>query len=55
MCFWGCFLYKKLGKNDAKGLAMDVSGGAFLACVLNFYIHIELSHPNFFPCEKWTM
>lgn len=28
MCFWGCFLYKKLGKNDAKGLAMDVSGGA---------------------------
>lgn len=28
MCFWGCFLYKKLGKNDVKGLAMDVSGGA---------------------------
>ncbi|KAL9247000.1 hypothetical protein vseg_020474 [Gypsophila vaccaria] len=28
MCFWGCFLYKKLGKNDSKGLAMDVSGGA---------------------------
>lgn len=28
MCFWGCFLYKKLGKNDGKGLAMDVSGGA---------------------------
>ncbi|KAH9607500.1 hypothetical protein KSS87_017432 [Heliosperma pusillum] len=28
MCFWGCFLYKKLGKDDAKGLAMDVSGGA---------------------------
>ncbi|XP_021855878.1 LRR receptor-like serine/threonine-protein kinase FEI 2 isoform X2 [Spinacia oleracea] len=28
MCFWGCFLYKKLGKNDAKGLAMDVCGGA---------------------------
>lgn len=27
MCFWGCFLYKKLGKNDAKGLAKDVSGG----------------------------
>jgi len=28
MCFWGCFLYKKLGKEDAKGLAVDVSGGA---------------------------
>ncbi|CAO2819760.1 unnamed protein product [Amaranthus hypochondriacus] len=28
MCFWGCFLYKKLGRNDGKGLAMDVSGGA---------------------------
>ncbi|KAL9990353.1 putative protein kinase RLK-Pelle-LRR-XIIIa family [Helianthus debilis subsp. tardiflorus] len=28
MCFWGCFLYKKLGKNDVKGLAKDVIGGA---------------------------
>ncbi|KAL8201263.1 hypothetical protein R6Q57_012602 [Mikania cordata] len=28
MCFWGCFLYKKLGKNDVKGLAKDVCGGA---------------------------
>ncbi|KAL4570281.1 hypothetical protein LXL04_025933 [Taraxacum kok-saghyz] len=28
MCFWGCFLYKKLGKNDVKGIAKDVSGGA---------------------------
>lgn len=28
MCFWGCFLYKKFGKNDSKGLAIDVSGGA---------------------------
>ncbi|XP_058103785.1 LRR receptor-like serine/threonine-protein kinase FEI 1 isoform X2 [Magnolia sinica] len=28
MCFWGCFLYKKFGKSDSKGLAMDVSGGA---------------------------
>ncbi|XP_042506102.1 LRR receptor-like serine/threonine-protein kinase FEI 1 isoform X2 [Macadamia integrifolia] len=28
MCFWGCFLYKKFGKNDSSGLAMDVSGGA---------------------------
>ncbi|KAL6544207.1 LRR receptor-like serine/threonine-protein kinase FEI 1 [Orobanche gracilis] len=28
MCFWGCFLYKRLGKNDGNGLAMDVSGGA---------------------------
>ncbi|KAM7490764.1 hypothetical protein LguiA_033685 [Lonicera macranthoides] len=28
MCFWGCFLYKKLGRNDGTGLAMDVSGGA---------------------------
>ncbi|KAK7252563.1 hypothetical protein RIF29_36606 [Crotalaria pallida] len=28
MCFWGCFLYKKFGKNDRISLAMDVSGGA---------------------------
>ncbi|KAG1362746.1 LRR receptor-like serine/threonine-protein kinase FEI 1 [Cocos nucifera] len=28
MCFWGCFLYKKFGKGDVSGLAMDVSGGA---------------------------
>ncbi|GAB2301408.1 LRR receptor-like serine/threonine-protein kinase FEI 1 [Dionaea muscipula] len=28
MCFWGCFLYKKLGKHDGRSLAMDVSGGA---------------------------
>uniref|UniRef100_A0A2N9H6T3 non-specific serine/threonine protein kinase n=1 Tax=Fagus sylvatica TaxID=28930 RepID=A0A2N9H6T3_FAGSY len=28
MCFWGCFLYKKFGKNDGKSLAKDVSGGA---------------------------
>lgn len=28
MCFWGCFLYKKLGKNDGKGLAMEIGGGA---------------------------
>ncbi|KAL8536635.1 hypothetical protein ACS0TY_011998 [Phlomoides rotata] len=28
MCFWGCYLYKRLGKNDSKGLAVDVSGGA---------------------------
>ncbi|CAK7355937.1 unnamed protein product, partial [Dovyalis caffra] len=28
MCFWGCFLYKKFGKNESNGIAMDVSGGA---------------------------
>nr|XP_010933053.1 LRR receptor-like serine/threonine-protein kinase FEI 1 [Elaeis guineensis]XP_010933054.1 LRR receptor-like serine/threonine-protein kinase FEI 1 [Elaeis guineensis]XP_019709322.1 LRR receptor-like serine/threonine-protein kinase FEI 1 [Elaeis guineensis] len=28
MCFWGCFLYKKFGKGDVRGLAVDVSGGA---------------------------
>ncbi|KAL9242627.1 hypothetical protein vseg_016611 [Gypsophila vaccaria] len=28
MCFWGCFLYKKLGKNGTKGLVVDVGGGA---------------------------
>lgn len=30
MCFWGCYLYKRLGKNDGNGLAVDVSGGADL-------------------------
>ncbi|CAN8313817.1 unnamed protein product [Cochlearia groenlandica] len=28
MCFWGSFLYKKLGKAENKSLAMDVGGGA---------------------------
>ncbi|OAY24317.1 LRR receptor-like serine/threonine-protein kinase FEI 2 [Manihot esculenta] len=28
MCFWGCFLYKKFGKSESDGIAMDVSGGA---------------------------
>eukprot|EP00258_Populus_trichocarpa_P002930 XP_002303477.3 LRR receptor-like serine/threonine-protein kinase FEI 1 [Populus trichocarpa] len=28
MCFWGCFLYKKFGKNESNSIAMDVSGGA---------------------------
>lgn len=28
MCFWGCFLYKRLGKTDGKSLAMVVGGGA---------------------------
>ncbi|ESQ52177.1 hypothetical protein EUTSA_v10016417mg [Eutrema salsugineum] len=28
MCFWGCFLYKKLGRVESKSLAIDVSGGA---------------------------
>lgn len=27
MCFWGCFLYKKLGKVESKSLAMEVGGG----------------------------
>lgn len=28
MCFWGCFLYKKFGKNDRISLAVDVGPGA---------------------------
>ncbi|KAF9689551.1 hypothetical protein SADUNF_Sadunf01G0103900 [Salix dunnii] len=28
MCFWGCFLYKKFGKNGSNSIAMDVCGGA---------------------------
>nr|XP_010942961.1 LRR receptor-like serine/threonine-protein kinase FEI 1 isoform X3 [Elaeis guineensis] len=28
MCYWGCFLYKKFGKGDIRGPAMDLSGGA---------------------------
>ncbi|CAK8536112.1 unnamed protein product [Lathyrus sativus] len=28
MCFWGCFLYKKFGKNDRVSLAVDVGSGA---------------------------
>ncbi|CAH8384308.1 unnamed protein product [Eruca vesicaria subsp. sativa] len=28
MCFWGCFLYKKLGRVENASLAIDVGGGA---------------------------
>ncbi|KAG5408293.1 hypothetical protein IGI04_004612 [Brassica rapa subsp. trilocularis] len=28
MCFWGCFLYKKLGRDESKSLAIEVGGGA---------------------------
>ncbi|KAH0882908.1 hypothetical protein HID58_059004, partial [Brassica napus] len=28
MCFWGCFLYKKLGRDESKRLAIEVGGGA---------------------------
>ncbi|CAH9120521.1 unnamed protein product [Cuscuta epithymum] len=28
MCFWGCFLYKRLGKNESGSLARDVGAGA---------------------------
>lgn len=30
MCFWGCFLYKKFGKNDSKGLVLNGCGGTYL-------------------------
>lgn len=30
MCFWGCFLYKKFGKNDRVSLAVDVGPGMLL-------------------------
>ncbi|XP_059306272.1 LRR receptor-like serine/threonine-protein kinase FEI 1 [Lycium ferocissimum] len=29
MCFWGCFLYKKLGKNDGRVLEVDVGAVMF--------------------------
>ncbi|KAF8101733.1 hypothetical protein N665_0201s0054 [Sinapis alba] len=28
MCFWGCFLYKKLGRVENRSLAIEVAGGA---------------------------
>ncbi|CAH2059233.1 unnamed protein product [Thlaspi arvense] len=28
MCFWGCFLYKKLDRVESKSLAIEVGGGA---------------------------
>lgn len=40
MCFWGCFLYKRFGKNDKKGLVKDVGGGTV---IYNFMVYIELS------------
>lgn len=43
MCFWGCFLYKKLGKNESKGLARDVGGGAALNHLANYHLKILLS------------
>lgn len=38
MCFWGCFLYKKFGKLDNKGLAMDVREGTVLSYILGYYL-----------------
>lgn len=40
MCFWGCFLYKKLGKNESKGLARDVGGGAALNHLVKYHLKI---------------
>jgi len=37
MCFWGCFLYKKFGKNDRISLAVDVGPGTLL-------IFLQLAH-----------
>ncbi|CAN1139290.1 LRR receptor-like serine/threonine-protein kinase FEI 1 [Linum perenne] len=33
MCFWGCFLYKKFGRNESSSIAMDVSGGLYFAAL----------------------
>ncbi|XP_039029954.1 LRR receptor-like serine/threonine-protein kinase FEI 1 [Hibiscus syriacus] len=41
MCYWGCFLYKKFGKNESRTLAMDVSGGASIVM-----FHGDLPHSS---------
>ncbi|XP_060207931.1 LRR receptor-like serine/threonine-protein kinase FEI 2 isoform X1 [Lycium barbarum] len=30
MCFWGCFLYKRLGKNDGKTLGKDICAASIV-------------------------
>lgn len=55
MCFWGCYLYKRLGKNDGKGLAVDVSGGADLTPILaksNFAAIVLLFFLYYFSRKK---
>lgn len=43
MCFWGCFLYKKFGKNDRISLAMDVGAGVLLIFLRLAYGIFELA------------
>lgn len=43
MCFWGCFLYKKFGKNDRISLAMDVGSGLLylsVACIQTYLSYL---------------
>lgn len=42
MCFWGCFLYKRFGKNDKKGLAKDVGRGTVLYNFIVLYSVVYL-------------
>jgi hypothetical protein len=48
MCFWGCFLYKKFGKNDRVSLAMDVGPGTLL--IFLWLAHIPVSASFFYLC-----
>lgn len=52
MCFWGCFLYKKLGKNDRKSLAVDVSEGTHQISIHANYICNFLSDNS--PCTMFV-
>ncbi|RID69702.1 hypothetical protein BRARA_C01782 [Brassica rapa] len=38
MCFWGCFLYKKLGTVESKSLAIAVGGGASIVIIKHRYL-----------------
>ncbi|KAL8208119.1 hypothetical protein R6Q57_007531 [Mikania cordata] len=47
MCFWGCSLNKKLGKNGIKGLAMVASRGASIVM-----FHGDLSYSSKYALTK---
>ncbi|KAG8484341.1 hypothetical protein CXB51_022811 [Gossypium anomalum] len=46
MCFWGCFLYKKFGKNEGRTLAMDVSGGVIANWASIVMFHGDLPYSS---------
>lgn len=54
MCFWGCFLYKRLGKNDSGSLAMDVGAGMIQYCI-NSSPSLPFKDHFWVRCGSWFL